>query len=106
MKNISHVLVSRVFAREVWTIVLRRLIATVRPHTATSFFNSWWWRAARSLPKLVRKGFNSLVILVDWELWKHRNAIVFQSVRPDVQSVVSAVVTEGHMWCLAGASAL
>jgi hypothetical protein len=54
-----------------------------------------------------RKGFNSLVILVAWELWKHRNAIVFQGVRPDVQSVVSEVVTEGHhLWCLVGASAL
>lgn len=41
-----------------------------------------------------------------WELWKHRNDIVFQGVRPDIQSVVSAVViTEGQMWCLAGASA-
>lgn len=42
-----------------------------------------------------------------WELWKHRNDIVFQGVRPDIQSVVSAVViTEGQMWCLAGALTL
>jgi hypothetical protein len=37
---------------------------------------------------------------------KHRNGIVFQGVSPDVQSVVSEVITEGHLWCLARASAL
>lgn len=77
MENINHILVSCVFAREVWTIMLHRFIAAVRPPTATSFFNSWWCRAARSLPKKERKGFISLVILVAWELWKHRNDIVF-----------------------------
>ncbi|WVZ86079.1 hypothetical protein U9M48_032920 [Paspalum notatum var. saurae] len=63
-------------------------------------------RAANALPKVGRKGFNSLVILVCWELWKHRNACVFEKIRPDAQIVFQSVVAEGHLWCLAEASAL
>jgi hypothetical protein len=29
-----------------------------------------------------RKGLNSLIILVAWEIWKHRNACVFEGVVP------------------------
>jgi hypothetical protein len=67
---------------------------------------SWCGRAANSLPKVGRKGFNSLVILVCWELWKHRNACVFEKIRSDAHVVVQSVVAEGHLWCLAGAKAL
>ncbi|PUZ70370.1 hypothetical protein GQ55_2G224400 [Panicum hallii var. hallii] len=52
------------------------------------------------------KGFNSLIILVAWEIWKHRNLCVFEGVRPCVQSVVVAVFEEGSAWCWDGASAL
>ncbi|WVZ71060.1 hypothetical protein U9M48_019686, partial [Paspalum notatum var. saurae] len=63
-------------------------------------------KAAASLDKDLRKGFNTLVIFVTWILWKHRNACVFDSVQPQAQAVLSQVATEGHMWCLAGATGL
>jgi hypothetical protein len=106
VETINHILVSCVFAREVWSLVLNRIIPAVRPPRIDSHFNSWWCRASATLPKDERKGFNSLVVLVVWELWKHRNACVFQGSRPAVQSVVQAVMAEGHLWCLAGAAAL
>jgi hypothetical protein len=46
------------------------------------------------------------VVLVASELWKHRNACVFQGSRPAVQSVAQAVMDEGRLWCLAGAAVL
>lgn len=67
--------------------MLHKLIANVSPASANSLFNSWWSRAAQVLPKEEREGFNSLLILVAWELWKHRNACVFQGVSPYVQNV-------------------
>ncbi|WVZ85145.1 hypothetical protein U9M48_032096, partial [Paspalum notatum var. saurae] len=91
---------------EVWTLVLQRFNHVVRPPELDSHLNSWWVRAASSLPKDMRKGFNSLVILVSWELWKHRNAYIFENIRPNAQLVVQTVATEGHLWCLAGAKAL
>ncbi|WVZ81054.1 hypothetical protein U9M48_028480 [Paspalum notatum var. saurae] len=53
-------------------------------------------QASRILPKGLRKGFNSLVILVSWELWKHRNTC----------TVLTTVASEGLLWCRAGASGL
>jgi hypothetical protein len=56
--------------------------------------------------KSLRKGLDSLIILVAWEFWKHRNACVFRGVVPCTQRVQSAVIEEGSVWCLAGALAL
>jgi hypothetical protein len=54
----------------------------------------------------VHKGLNSLIILVVWEIWKHRKACVFDNKRPNIQEVVRAVSSEGGLWCSAGASKL
>lgn len=56
--------------------------------------------------KELRKGFNHVVILVAWELWKHRNAAVFERISPYVQFVLQMTEEECQLWCLAGASAL
>jgi hypothetical protein len=49
--------------------------------------------------KSSRKGFNSLIILVVQEIWKHCNLCVFEGAMPCVQSVVVAVFEEGSVWC-------
>ncbi|WVZ52503.1 LOW QUALITY PROTEIN: hypothetical protein U9M48_003556 [Paspalum notatum var. saurae] len=105
-ETINHVLSSCVLAREVWTVVLQKLNQVMRPPDSGSRLNSWWCRTVSSLPKELRKGFNSLVLLVSWELWKHRNACVFEKVRLDAQAVMHSLAAEGHLWCLAGSSAL
>ncbi|WVZ62062.1 hypothetical protein U9M48_011850 [Paspalum notatum var. saurae] len=63
-------------------------------------------RFSKRSPKEGRKGFNSMVILVCWELWKRRNACVLEKIRLDVQIMFQSVVAEGHLWCLARASTL
>jgi hypothetical protein len=49
---------------------------------------------------------NSLIMLVAWEIWKHRNRCVFDNSRTSVEEVLKAVNVEGGLWCLAGASKL
>jgi hypothetical protein len=44
--------------------------------------------------KGLRKRFNSLVLLVYWELWKHRNVCVFDGLRPQTQRVLAQVAVE------------
>jgi hypothetical protein len=68
---------------------------------STSCFHSWWSKAVNRLPKDLRKDFNSLVILVTWEIWKHRNACVFDGFRPQMQSILASVAAEGQLWCMA-----
>jgi hypothetical protein len=56
-----------------------------------SRFSGWWRKAIAAAPKEIRKGLNSLIILVAWEVWKHRNGCVFQNLRPNVQEVICDV---------------
>ncbi|WVZ75533.1 hypothetical protein U9M48_023578 [Paspalum notatum var. saurae] len=106
-ESIQHILMQCVVARELWFQVLQKInLHAVSPPEASSRLTSWWSQSSRALPKDARKGFNSLVILVSWELWKHRNACVFEGVRPDVRAVLFAIVSKGQLCCRAGAVGL
>lgn len=37
-----------------------------------------------------------------WELWKHRNAIVFDGARPSCEVLLSRIRLEGLVWLSAG----
>jgi hypothetical protein len=37
-----------------------------------------------------------------WELWKHRNAVVFDGVTPEVAKAMCRVAQEGRAWWNAG----
>jgi hypothetical protein len=54
-----------------------------------------WRRAVRAAPKEHRKGLNSIIILVTWEIWKHRNTWVFEGRRPSVPAVIQEAAYEG-----------
>ncbi|WVZ91046.1 LOW QUALITY PROTEIN: hypothetical protein U9M48_037269 [Paspalum notatum var. saurae] len=89
---------SCVFSRETWTKILSSVgLQAVAPQTDGSFAK-WWGCAASRVPKEKRKGFNSLVILVAWTIWKHRNAC---GLSPNVSLVCQEVAKESELWCLA-----
>ena len=44
------------------------------PDNRDQDFAGWWRKAAKQVPKEKKKGFNTLVILGAWLLWKYRNA--------------------------------
>ena len=106
-ETINHLLIGCVFAREVWTIILHHLgVLHLAPQPSNVCFSSWWRKSVAAAPRETRKGLNSLIILVAWELWKHRNACVFEKKRPSIQEVLRFVSMEGGLWCSAGASRL
>jgi hypothetical protein len=41
-----------------------------------------------------KKGFNSLVALVAWWIWTHRNAYVFDDISPSVSMVLQNIKDE------------
>uniref|UniRef100_A0A0E0KHN2 PB1 domain-containing protein n=1 Tax=Oryza punctata TaxID=4537 RepID=A0A0E0KHN2_ORYPU len=47
----------------------------------------WWSQSTKYRLKDVRKGLNSLVTLVVWEIWKHRTDCVFNGTSPNVVTV-------------------
>ncbi|KAG0524036.1 hypothetical protein BDA96_07G175000 [Sorghum bicolor] len=48
----------------------------------------------------MRKGLNSLIILVPWGIWKHCNARVFEGAPQNVQLVLQAVANKSTLWCM------
>jgi hypothetical protein len=58
------------------------------------------------VPKNQKRGFNSLVILVAWWLWKHRNECVFDGASPNISISMQHIHEDVVLWGLAGAKDL
>jgi hypothetical protein len=56
-----------------------------------------------ALPEIPRKGLRSLVVLVMWEVWKQRNARVFDHREITVTSLMAKIREEASTWIVAGA---
>jgi len=54
----------------------------------------------------VRDGFNTLVVLGAWTLWKARNYVVFNGITPRVDRTFLLAREESELWVLAGAKGL
>lgn len=72
----------------------------------TRKFSCWLSKAVKGLRMSEKKGLNSLIILVTWAIWKHRNACVSNGVTPSMADVILSITNEGTLWCMAGASRL
>jgi hypothetical protein len=103
----QHILVNCVLSREVWFRVLALVgLQHCTSNPTSTLFQEWWRTATQMVPKQHRSGFHSLVILVAWWLWKHRNVCVFEKASPSVQKVIQDIKEDARLWCLAGAKGL
>ncbi|KAG0516531.1 hypothetical protein BDA96_09G011000 [Sorghum bicolor] len=57
-------------------------------------FSGRWCSTNKGIPRGSCKGLNSLIILVAWELWKYRNACVFEGARPSIEVLHQSVANE------------
>ncbi|GJN39770.1 hypothetical protein PR202_gb28909 [Eleusine coracana subsp. coracana] len=74
------------------------------PRRREKVFAEWWGKACKKVQKEDRKGFNSLIILDGWILWKHHNTCVFNGAQPCINIVIQEYKNEKHLWVLADAS--
>ncbi|CAM0872787.1 unnamed protein product [Alopecurus aequalis] len=102
----DHPAVGCVFAKEVWHILLRRCCLQAHMPVADAKLIDWWPDERRRVPKPQRKGFDSLVLLTVWMLWKERNARVFQRAAELVPSLCRRIANEIDLWRLSGAVGL
>jgi hypothetical protein len=91
-ETINHILVSCVFSRQMFSFVLQKLISSPLHH------NPRWTvsqvggaRQGIRYPRNLEKGFNSLVILDAWEIWKHHNDCVFNGAQPNIPSLLQTI---------------
>lgn len=74
----DHLLLGCAYSREIWFKLLRHSMNQRLTPTASQPLPVWWIHSRKSLPKPLRKRFDSFVVLVCWELWKERNRRIFQ----------------------------
>jgi hypothetical protein len=103
METMRHLLTGCSFSRMVWFEVLSWIRSTSSPPMAEGDFAEWWSLAVRTAPRQLRKGTSSVIMLTAWWIWKHRNAVVFDNVRPSVTTLFNDIVTEARLWADAGA---
>lgn len=102
-ETVQHLLTTCVVARQVWFEVFSPLnLSGLVPQLVDSNVATWWRRALNKVTKEHKKGVNSLIILVAWSIWKHRNACVFEYTSPSVASILRELKDEHSLWCMAG----
>jgi hypothetical protein len=77
-------------------------------------FENWWRICSYKVANHLKKGFNSLVFLGAWTIWKHRNKYVFvffyncffYNCNPSLAAALRAAREEALCWFLAGDKAL
>jgi hypothetical protein len=97
-ETIDHLLVSYVFSREVWFRVFRRCGWQNLVPGLDDLFINWWLRCRKRVIKDRQKCFDSLIILVIWQLWLQRNARVFHSSCLSVAVLAQAIWSECVVW--------
>jgi hypothetical protein len=103
-ETINHLLLSCVFARQICHGILQGLcLQVLAPEMEDSSFEEWWHRVSSRVDGLVQEGLNSIIILVAWTLWNHRNRCVFYGLQPNLYALLSAIREEMRMWGSAGA---
>jgi hypothetical protein len=106
-ENVQHLLTSCVFSRQVWYSILSLVgLQQYTPGPDALSFIEWWHHAMQQIEKQHRKGFNSLVVLVAWWIWKHRNACVFEGTSSNVNALMQKIRDVANLWCMAGAKGL
>lgn len=96
-KTINHLLLGCVFARHIWFWVWSALGSLEQMPTLGDTLVHWC--STRSCGRCPLRGLRVIITLTMWEVWKHRNDVVFDGATPSVQKGISNVAKEGRTWC-------
>jgi hypothetical protein len=93
-ETVDNLLVACVFSREVWYKVLQVLGLQQLTLNLVDSLCEWWLQARKLVPKVHRRGFDALVHLVGWMIWKERNAMMFRAKARSSTQLVMAIQEE------------
>ena len=106
-ETINHLLSACVFARQFWHRFLGCFgFQAVTPLPNDLDFFMWWQQAGDRISAGVLQGFNTLVVLGAWSIWRTRNDTVFDRIAPSVDRALLLARDEAELWMLAGAKGL
>lgn len=75
--NVEHILIQCVYAREVWHYCLTECNIEAPTPVSDSTVMDWWLRARSQFRRAERRGFDTIIMITLWALWKQRNARAF-----------------------------
>jgi hypothetical protein len=102
VETIDHIIPGCVLSWEVWASSLRRFLLYGLVVVQQVDIMSWWTGTWKRLPKEIRRGFDSLFLLIDWLLWKERNAKTFNHVASSPERLLETIEQEVSLWCAVG----
>jgi hypothetical protein len=72
--------------------------------TVTDSLQSWWFEVRKRFGRKEKRGFDTLVILISWRLWKQRNARVFDNISRQFskEALVAQIMLDWELWAKAG----
>jgi hypothetical protein len=73
-ESIDHLLVFCVFSKQFWFHMLHQIgLHMLAPQLNEHSFDSWRERTNMAASGLLKQGINSLINLMSWTIWNHRN---------------------------------
>ena len=103
-----HLLADCRYTKRIWSLIATWIAwPQVNPNCwqTTSLVGNWW-RMMATTPGVPTKALRSLLLLVNWEIWKERNARTFTRKELLVTNLFFKIKEEAHSWGLAGAKYL
>ncbi|WVZ68209.1 hypothetical protein U9M48_017172 [Paspalum notatum var. saurae] len=104
VSSMDHLLTKCSFSREVWFRCFDVLGWTHRLPSPDLSFIDWWLQARKGFDKRSKRGFDSVVLLTVWVIWKERNDRVFRRKASMPWVVLDKVAEEAKLWVLADLS--
>jgi len=107
-ESLGHLLAHCQYSQRIWSAVRTWTEGQFPDPSGWASFESMsiWWRAVGKAEGMPIKAIGSLTILVTWELWKERNARIFQRHHSTAERLIAEIKEEARTWCLAGAKRL
>jgi hypothetical protein len=85
-----------------WNRLLRGLRLDLQSPMASDSMVDWWLRVRLEHNIDIRKGFDSLVLLTAWCIWREHNQRVFYGLLKRPQQLLEDIFAEGNSWLQAG----
>ncbi|WVZ53294.1 hypothetical protein U9M48_004260 [Paspalum notatum var. saurae] len=97
VESMEHLLTECSFVKEVWFKIFSVLGWVQKFPPPQLSFVDWWLKERKSFGKLQRKGFDALLLLVAWIIWKERNDRIFRWKASMPRVIVQKVVEEARV---------
>jgi hypothetical protein len=106
-ENNNHLFVHCRFTIRVWELLKEWLgIQGLQPRHWADLSTQGWWSLLVDGTSPHRKGLASLALLTVWEIWKERNARVFEHKLSPFFVILDKIKCEARLWVVAGAKRL